>query len=74
MGNCVMLFHDGRVKRFCIYCGKPYRPHVADQRFCGPYCRANGKAAEGRAARRAWWAAGRPMFEETDVEQKRKEA
>jgi hypothetical protein len=26
------------------------------------------KAAEGRAARRVWWRAGRPMIEEEDEE------
>lgn len=56
-----MLFHDGRVKRECERCGKLYRPRTADQRFCGRWCRMKTKAAEGRAARRAWWQQGRPM-------------
>jgi hypothetical protein len=65
-----MLFHDGRVKRPCAYCGQFFRPRVADQKWCRPWCKARAKAHEGRSARRAWWAAGRPMFGETEVNQR----
>jgi hypothetical protein len=51
-------------ERDCEWCGQMYRPRVPDQRFCGMECRAEGKAAEGRAARRSWWAQGRPMINE----------
>ena len=49
-----MLFTDGRVKRQCQVCGSPYRPHVADQRFCGGYCRAEARRREAKSARRVW--------------------
>jgi hypothetical protein len=48
-------------KRECEWCGQRYRPRVPDQRYCRAWCRARAKAAEGRAARRVWWQAGRPM-------------
>jgi hypothetical protein len=50
-------------ERECEWCGEMYRPRVPDQRFCGIECRLQGKAAEGRAARRAWWKEGRPMID-----------
>jgi hypothetical protein len=45
------LFVDGRVKRQCDWCGQSYRPHVPDQRYCGPYCRNKAKALEAKSAR-----------------------
>jgi hypothetical protein len=57
--------------RNCAYSGAKYRPKVDDQRFCRRWCRMQGKAAEGRAARRVWWRAGRPMVEEEQAEQER---
>jgi hypothetical protein len=68
-----MLFTDGRTKRECANCGKQYRPRVPDQRYCGPYCRALAKAAEGRAARRVWWRAGRPMQIEDEQQQQERQ-
>ena len=65
-----MLFSDGRCKRECVYCGKAFRPRVPDQRYCRPSCRAEAKAAEGRAARRLWREAGRPMQFEEQPEQR----
>jgi hypothetical protein len=50
----------------CEWCGQMYRPRVPDQRFCGMECRLQGKAAEGRAARRSWWAQGRPVFNDDE--------
>jgi hypothetical protein len=50
-------------ERECETCGQMYRPRVEDQRFCSLWCRQEMKAAEGRAARRAWWELGRPMKE-----------
>jgi hypothetical protein len=47
--------------RFCDHCGAKFRPRVDAQRYCRRWCRAQAKAAEGRAARRVWWQAGRPM-------------
>jgi len=64
---CLMnLFFDGRVKRVCEWCGQRYLPHVADQRFCSPYCRNKIKALEAKSARRVWWRAGRPMLREDE--------
>jgi hypothetical protein len=60
------LFIDGRVKRQCDWCGQSYRPHVPDQRYCGPYCRNKAKALEAKSARRVWWRAGRPMIEDEE--------
>jgi hypothetical protein len=51
-------------ERECEWCGEMYRPRVPDQRFCGMECRNAGKAAEGRAARKVWFDAGRPVFNE----------
>jgi hypothetical protein len=59
----------GSAKRPCDYCGQPFRPRVDAQRYCRAYCRAEAKAAEGRAARRVWWQAGRPMPVERPQEQ-----
>ena len=47
--------------RNCAHCGARYRPRVPDQRYCRRWCRAQAKAAEGRAARWVWRKAGRPM-------------
>jgi len=55
-------------ERECEWCGQFYRPRVPDQRFCGMECRQEGKAAEGRAARRPWWRAGRPDFNDRRAE------
>ena len=57
-----MLFTDGRVKRRCEVCNSPYRPHVADQRFCGGYCRAEARRREAKSARRVWIREGRPLI------------
>ena len=46
----------------CDNCGKPLIGARFGQRFCDRLCRLEGMAAEGRAARRAWDEAGRPMF------------
>jgi len=51
-------------ERVCEWCREMYRPRVEDQRFCCLACRHEMKAAEGRAARRAWWREGRPMIED----------
>jgi hypothetical protein len=56
MGNLT----DIRI-RHCENCDGKFRPRVPDQRYCRRWCRLEAKAAEGRAARRVWWAAGRPM-------------
>ena len=50
--------------RYCDYCGSKFRQRYPTQRFCRPWCRNEGKAAEGRSARRSWWAQGRPMINE----------
>jgi hypothetical protein len=52
--------------RKCDHCGACFRPRVDSQRYCRSWCRREAKAAEGRAARRAWWRAGRPMEIEDD--------
>jgi hypothetical protein len=57
-------FTDGRVKRECKWCGQAFRPRVPDQRYCRLWCRTEAKAAEGRAARRVWWQAGRPKMDQ----------
>ena len=51
----------GSAKHICDHCSRTFRPRVESQRYCRPWCRAQAKAAEGRAARRCWWGAGRPM-------------
>ena len=48
-------------KRSCEYCGQVYRPRVEDQRWCRRWCRKQAMALAGRAARRAWIEAGRPV-------------
>ena len=48
----------------CNYCGEPLLGARFGQRYCSAICRANGRAAEARAARRAWVLAGRPKAEE----------
>jgi hypothetical protein len=50
-----MTLYHGQVTQRCEVCKQEYRPRTGDQRFCGSACRAEGKKAEGRAARRAWW-------------------
>ena len=57
-----MLFHDGKVKRQCQVCGMAYRPHVADQRFCGAFCRNKFRNLEAKSARRIWMREGRPLI------------
>jgi hypothetical protein len=57
-----MLFTDGRVLRECIQCGRRYRPHVPDQKFCGPACRMEARRREAKSARRIWVSAGRPII------------
>jgi len=52
--------------RYCEFCGAKYRPRVDSQRYCRRWCRLKAKAAEGRAARRVWWRAGRPMMVEEE--------
>lgn len=56
--------HFDHSRRNCDYCGQFFRPKVDAQRYCGQWCRMNAKAAEGRAARRVWRRAGRPMEDE----------
>ena len=53
--------------RLCEYCGARYRPRYPTQRFCRHWCRKQAMAAEGRAARRVWFDAGRPMLAEAPV-------
>lgn len=57
-----MPFTDGRVRRECIQCGHRYRPHVPDQKFCGPACRMEARRIEAKSARRTWVQAGRPII------------
>lgn len=52
--------------RHCEHCHAKFRPRVDSQRYCRRWCRAQAKAAEGRAARRVWWTAGRPMRAEEE--------
>jgi hypothetical protein len=52
----------GAAKRACSYCDQLFRPRVNDQRFCRPWCRAQGKAREAKSARRLWASAGRPLI------------
>jgi len=47
-------------KRHCETCGELFRPRYPTQRWCRAWCRAQGKASEARAARRAWCDAGKP--------------
>jgi hypothetical protein len=63
-----MLFTDGRVKRQCEQCHSMFRPRVPEQKWWGPYCRMKAKAAEGKAARRVWWANGRPTLDQVETE------
>jgi hypothetical protein len=49
----------------CWYCRKPFNVRWPGQRFCRAHCRRMGKAIEGRAARRSWDDAGRPVQAET---------
>lgn len=56
------LFKEPR--KHCDYCGTYFRPRVPDQRFCRAWCRRKFMALAGRAARRSWIAAGRPIPEE----------
>lgn len=58
-------------ERACEWCREFYRLRVSDQRFCSLWCRQEMKAAEGRAARRAWWREGRPMIEDRPMEAER---
>jgi hypothetical protein len=55
-------------RRLCVFCGHSFTAVNETQRFCGPRCRAQGRALEGRAARRVWAAAGRPIEENTRAE------
>jgi hypothetical protein len=55
--------------RLCEYCGARYRPRYPTQKWCRRWCRMQAKAAEGRAARRTWFEAGRPLPEEPVVEE-----
>ena len=61
-----MLFHDGKCKRNCEVCGIAYRPRVADQRFCGGYCRAEFRRREARSARRVWIREGRQIIDDNN--------
>jgi hypothetical protein len=68
--NCPFVYNRkwyAMEERECEWCRDLYRPRVPDQRFCCLSCRQEMKAAEGRAARRVWRAAGRPMIELTPV-------
>ena len=67
------LCTDGQCKRECEWCGTRYRPRVPDHRYCRATCRLQAKAAEGRAARRVWWRAGRPMQIEDEQQQRQQE-
>jgi hypothetical protein len=66
-----MLFTDGQIKRECANCQTMFRPRVSGQRYCRTWCRLEAKAAEGRAARRVWWRAGRPMIEDDQQQRER---
>jgi hypothetical protein len=59
----------GPTPRLCEYCGARYRPRYPTQRWCRRWCNKQAKAAEGRAARRTWWSAGRPMEQERPREE-----
>jgi predicted nucleic acid-binding Zn ribbon protein len=51
-----------KLPRNCSHCGKSFVPnHRENQRYCNKECWQAAKAKEGRAARRVWWQAGRPM-------------
>jgi hypothetical protein len=67
------LNHDVS-KRQCHFCGASFRPRHPSQRYCRYWCSLNGKSAEGRAARRVWWRAGRPSETEVENGEARKEA
>jgi hypothetical protein len=58
-----MLYHD-TAKRHCAFCGELFRPSRPTQKYCRYFCYCNGRAAEGRAMRRVWQSAGRPMLGE----------
>jgi hypothetical protein len=45
----------------CQNCGETFIPRVAGQKYHTRACRMDAKAAEGRAARRLWEQAGRPL-------------
>jgi hypothetical protein len=51
----------------CEVCTETFWPRVAGQRYCSRDCKKAGKAAEGRAARRLWEAAGRPKLNCTEA-------
>ena len=55
--------------RLCQYCGSRYRPRYPTQRWCRRWCRLKAQAAQGRAARRVWIEAGRPLLAERPVEE-----
>jgi hypothetical protein len=57
-----MPFTDGRVLRECTQCGQRYRPRVPDQKYCSPYCNAEGKKRDAKSARRVWVREGRPII------------
>ena len=48
----------------CVFCSREFAPNRAWQTHCSPACRIEEKKAEQRAARRLWWAAGRPREDE----------
>jgi hypothetical protein len=52
----------GAPKRPCQHCGAMFRPRVADQRFCRPFCRTECKKLEAKSARRVWAEHGRKLI------------
>jgi hypothetical protein len=58
------MFHLSEVLE-CAYCGRLYNQRWPNQKWCSPYCRRQGSALEGRAARRSWDDQGRPIQAET---------
>jgi hypothetical protein len=59
------MFHDIS-PRTCPNCGQQFRPERSHQVYCRQWCRMKAKAAEGRAARRTWWKAGKPTLEQIE--------
>jgi hypothetical protein len=54
------MFHLSEVLE-CAYCARLYTQRWPNQKWCSPYCRRQGSALEGRAARRSWADQGRPI-------------
>jgi hypothetical protein len=66
----MVLFHD-TAKRCCAFCGATFRPERWTQKYCRYWCYQNSRAAEGRAMRKVWTAAGRPSEGELEERKER---